>query len=175
VSTQAIRSPSRALVSPPAPLRAVRHIVEPLVISGPRITRMMRQRTFFGYQPPQQHAHPWSGQRVPDAAIGNTRLFEAMRSGRFLLLDRTAGGHATRTAAADWQQRITPPARRRRTNARLAGRPAGPPGWVRRLGDRRRGRTTRGAKHTPDLVRYTTSRLASGAHVPGGRAFAHRR
>jgi hypothetical protein len=97
------------LVSPPAPLRAVRHIVEPLVISGPRITRMMRQRTFFGYQPPQQHAHPWSGQRVPDAAIGNTRLFEAMRSGRFLLLDRTAGGHATRTAAADWQQRITPP------------------------------------------------------------------
>lgn len=34
-------------------------------------------------------SHPWTGQRVPDVDLGETRLDERMRHGGFTVLDRT--------------------------------------------------------------------------------------
>ena len=36
-----------------------------------------------------RHAHPYAGRRVPDLACEGGRLYEVLRSGRFLLVDRT--------------------------------------------------------------------------------------
>jgi hypothetical protein len=40
----------------------------------------------------------WTGQRVTDASLGELRLYELMRGGRFTLLDRSDDGRVARSA-----------------------------------------------------------------------------
>ncbi|TDD17232.1 FAD-dependent monooxygenase [Nonomuraea diastatica] len=96
------------LVTPPAVLRPLRSLVWPLVLGHSR-SRATLQRQVAGlavaYAPAaRQRAHRWVGQRVPDLAVGGSRLFAALRSGRFVLLDRT--GEVAATARDRWTDRL---------------------------------------------------------------------
>ena len=49
---------------------------------------------------------PSCGQRVPDASLSESRLYELMRSGRFILLDRNDDGRVARAVKEGWADRI---------------------------------------------------------------------
>ena len=46
------------------------------------------------------------GQRVPDASLSESRLYELMRGGRFILLDRNDDGRVARTVKEGWADRV---------------------------------------------------------------------
>jgi hypothetical protein len=89
----------------------------------------------IAYPPPRgEKAHPWAGRRVPDVTIGGSRLYERMRDGRFVLLDRTDAGEVARTAKEGWYERVDivriPTASARNLPAVLLVRPDGYAAWA---------------------------------------------
>jgi hypothetical protein len=89
---------------------AVRPILARLVLGVKPLRRALR-RGISGlssaYPPPRgQRVHPWTGQRVPDASLGEARLYELMRGGHFTLLDRTDDGRVARAEEEGWADRV---------------------------------------------------------------------
>jgi hypothetical protein len=86
----------------PAAVRAVRPVLARLLLGFKPTRRALRRRISglsIAYPPPRgKRMHPWAGQRVPDASLGESRLYELTRGGRFVLLDRTDDGEVARTA-----------------------------------------------------------------------------
>jgi hypothetical protein len=85
----------------PAAVRAVRPVLAGLLLGFKPTRRALRRRISglsIAYPLRGKRMHPWVGQRVPDARLGETRLYELMRGGRFVLLDRTDDGEVARTA-----------------------------------------------------------------------------
>jgi 2-polyprenyl-6-methoxyphenol hydroxylase-like FAD-dependent oxidoreductase len=85
----------------PAAVRAVRPILARLLLEFKPTRRALRRRISglsIAYPPRGKRAHPWTGQRVPDASLGESRLYELMRGGRFVLLDFTDDGEVARSA-----------------------------------------------------------------------------
>jgi 2-polyprenyl-6-methoxyphenol hydroxylase-like FAD-dependent oxidoreductase len=62
-----------------------------------------------------QRRNKVAGTRAPDVAVAGTRLAEALRTGRFVLIDSTASGDAARVARERYGDRVTT----------LTGRPEG--------------------------------------------------
>jgi 2-polyprenyl-6-methoxyphenol hydroxylase-like FAD-dependent oxidoreductase len=97
----------------PAPVRLLRNLIAPALMSRPRISnavRLILSGLGIAYDVPAGTLRsPGAGARVPDRPLvvdGNpTRLYELMRDGRFLLVD-TGGGIAS-DAAAPWRDRVT--------------------------------------------------------------------
>src|SRR5215211_9150217 len=91
----------------PAP---VRPILARLVLGVKPLRRALRRRISglsIAYPPPRgQRVHPWTGQRVPDASLGEARLYELMRGGHFTLLDRTDDGRVARAEEEGWADRV---------------------------------------------------------------------
>ncbi|MFF7351564.1 FAD-dependent monooxygenase [Streptomyces filipinensis] len=75
---------------------------------GPARRAVAAQVTGIGYRyPAPRGAHPMTGTRVPDVALaGGTRLYEALRGGRFVLITpepyAVGAGRADRPAVARW-------------------------------------------------------------------------
>lgn len=71
--------------------RAVRALViRVLTKVGPVRRRLVGRLTGIGIAyPAERGAHAWVGRRVPDLVLADGRLFEQLREGRFLLIDRT--------------------------------------------------------------------------------------
>jgi 2-polyprenyl-6-methoxyphenol hydroxylase-like FAD-dependent oxidoreductase len=92
----------------PAPVRAVRPFLARLLLGLKPVRRALRRRISglsIAYPPPRgERAHPWTGQRVPDVTFGKSRMYELMRGGRFVLLDRT--GEVARAADEGWSDRV---------------------------------------------------------------------
>jgi 2-polyprenyl-6-methoxyphenol hydroxylase-like FAD-dependent oxidoreductase len=95
----------------PAQVRLLRSLLAPTIMNQHRVSEAMR-RTISGlgiaYKVPAGTVDsPSAGTRVPDLPLvvdgGETRLYELMRDGRFLLVD-TDG--ATRAAATPWRDRV---------------------------------------------------------------------
>jgi 2-polyprenyl-6-methoxyphenol hydroxylase-like FAD-dependent oxidoreductase len=86
----------------PAAVRAVRPVLARLLLEFKPTRHALRRRISglsIAYPPPRgKRRHPWTGKRVPDASLGESRLYELMRGGRFVLLDRTDDGEVARTA-----------------------------------------------------------------------------
>jgi 2-polyprenyl-6-methoxyphenol hydroxylase-like FAD-dependent oxidoreductase len=99
----------RAAVAPGV-VRAVRPLLARFLFALGPVRRAMRRRISglaIAYPPPRgERAHPWTGQRVPDATVGESRLYELMRHGRFVLLDRTGAGEIARVAEEGWSDRV---------------------------------------------------------------------
>jgi 2-polyprenyl-6-methoxyphenol hydroxylase-like FAD-dependent oxidoreductase len=93
----------------PAPVRAVRPTLARLALSLPPVRRAVRRRVSglsIAYPPPGRRAeHPWVGKRVPDLSLGDRRLYEGLRHGRFTVLDRTSTGRFADEAANGWADR----------------------------------------------------------------------
>ncbi|GHB23285.1 FAD-dependent oxidoreductase [Streptomyces viridiviolaceus] len=74
---------------------------------GPARRRVAGQVTGIGYRyPAPRGAHRLTGTRVPDVALADGRLYEALRGGRFVLITprpyEGAGGRGDRLAVARW-------------------------------------------------------------------------
>jgi 2-polyprenyl-6-methoxyphenol hydroxylase-like FAD-dependent oxidoreductase len=86
----------------PAAVRVVQPVLARLLLGFKPTQRALRRRISglsIAYPPPRgKRVHPWTGQRVPDASLGESRLYEQMHSGRFVLLDRTDDGEVARAA-----------------------------------------------------------------------------
>jgi hypothetical protein len=99
----------RLTVAPPV-VRAVRPILARLVLGVKPLRSALRRRIsglFIAYPPPRgQRVHPWTGQRVPDASLGEARLYELLRGGRFTLLDHTDDGRVAHAAEEGWADRV---------------------------------------------------------------------
>ncbi|MFJ8936137.1 FAD-dependent monooxygenase [Streptomyces sp. NPDC102365] len=92
----------------------------------PARTRMIGQVTGIGYAyPAPRGAHPLVGRRVPDVALRDGRLYEALRDGRFVLV---APATATRTPARKDRLTVVAWASDRRTS--LLVRPDGYAAWA---------------------------------------------
>jgi hypothetical protein len=93
----------------PAPVRALRPTLARLALSLPPVRRAVRRRVSglsIAYPPPGRRAeHPWVGKRVPDLSLGDRRLYEGLRHGRFTVLDRTSTGRFADEAANGWADR----------------------------------------------------------------------
>jgi 2-polyprenyl-6-methoxyphenol hydroxylase-like FAD-dependent oxidoreductase len=80
----------------PGPVRALRPVVARIAFSLPLVRRFLRRRVSglsIAYRPPgRRPEHPWIGRRVPDVQLADSRLYEHMREGTFVLLDRTSDG-----------------------------------------------------------------------------------
>ncbi len=74
--------------------------------AGPARRRVLGRITGIGYAYGAPHgSHPLVGRRIPDVALRSGRLYEALRGGRFVLIDprpRTAQGRADRLAVERW-------------------------------------------------------------------------
>lgn len=79
-----------------------------------RIPRTFLAGIGFSYPPRGNAPHKLAGTRMPDVAIGGTRLAEALRTGRFVLIDSTAPGTAAGLARERYGDAV----------ATLTGRPA---------------------------------------------------
>ncbi len=95
----------------PAPVRLVRSLLAPTIMNRHRVAELVR-RTISGlgiaYRVPAGTlASPSAGTRVPDLPLSvggrDTRLYELMPEGRFLLVDTEGTAHA---AAAPWAGRV---------------------------------------------------------------------
>jgi hypothetical protein len=86
----------------PAAVRAVRPVLARLLLEFKPTRRALRRRISglsIAYPPSRgKRVHSWTGQRVPDASLGESRLYELMCGGRFVLLDRTDDGEVARSA-----------------------------------------------------------------------------
>ena len=71
--------------------RAVRaQVIRALVRVGPVRRKLIGRLTGIGIAyPAERGAHAWVGRRSPDLAVADGRLYELLRDGRFLLVDRT--------------------------------------------------------------------------------------
>ena len=71
--------------------RAVRaQVIRALVQVGPVRRKLVGRLTGIGIAyPAERGAHAWIGRRSPDLAVVDGRLYEQLRDGRFLLVDRT--------------------------------------------------------------------------------------
>jgi len=96
-------------LAPPV-VRVVRPILARLVLGVKPLRRALRRRISglsIAYPSPRgQRVHPWTGQRVPDASLDEFRLYELMRGGRFILLDRTDDGRVARAAEEGWADSV---------------------------------------------------------------------
>jgi 2-polyprenyl-6-methoxyphenol hydroxylase-like FAD-dependent oxidoreductase len=94
----------------PAPVRAVRPVLARLALSLPPVRRWMRRRISglsIAYPPPGRRTeHPWVGRRVPDLSLGDVRLYERLRHGKFTLLDRTSAGRYVDEVESGWSDRV---------------------------------------------------------------------
>lgn len=94
----------------PAPVRAVRPLLARAVLAIPPVRRGLRRRVSglsIGYSPPRRcGAHRWIGRRAPDARVGDARLYELLRSGRFLLITTSANCQSENIARTDWADRV---------------------------------------------------------------------
>src|SRR5215207_3711624 len=94
----------------PGVVRAVRPLLARFLLALGPVRRAMRRRISglaIAYPPPRgERAHPWTGQRVPDATVGESRLYELMRRGRFVLLDRTGTGEIARVVEEGCSDRV---------------------------------------------------------------------
>jgi 2-polyprenyl-6-methoxyphenol hydroxylase-like FAD-dependent oxidoreductase len=91
----------------PAVVRAVRPALIRLLLGLAPVQRLLRDRISglaIAYPPRDERDHPWTGLRVPDLAIGESRLYELMRDGRFVLLD--SDGEVTRAVREGWSDRV---------------------------------------------------------------------
>lgn len=91
----------------PAPIRAIRPFLARGALAVPAISDTLRRRVAglsIAY-PPQDpdHAHAWEGRRVPDVRLSTGRLYEALRHGRFLLVQR---GDTKPLDTGDWADRL---------------------------------------------------------------------
>ncbi|MGC5563078.1 FAD-dependent monooxygenase [Streptomyces sp. FR-108] len=92
----------------------------------PARTRMVGQITGIGYAyPAPRGAHPLVGRRVPDVALRDGRLYEALRDGRFVLVTPATG---TGTPARKDRLTVVAWASDRRTS--LLVRPDGYAAWA---------------------------------------------
>lgn len=94
----------------PAPVRAVRPFIARVVFGLPPLRRRLRRTLSglsVGYPPPRgARVHRWTGKRAPDADLADGRLYQLLRPGRFLLLDRTREGAAARATREGWADRV---------------------------------------------------------------------
>jgi 2-polyprenyl-6-methoxyphenol hydroxylase-like FAD-dependent oxidoreductase len=94
----------------PAPVRAVRPYLARLLLGLKPVQRALRRRISglsIAYPPLRgERAHHWTGRRIPDVAVGNSRLYELMRGGRFVLFDRTGDGELARTVEKGFSDRV---------------------------------------------------------------------
>jgi 2-polyprenyl-6-methoxyphenol hydroxylase-like FAD-dependent oxidoreductase len=99
----------RVVVASPL-MRAVRPLLARFVLRFGPVQGALRRRISglsIAYPPQRgERAHPWTGQRIPDIAVDGSRLYELMRDGRFVLLDRTANGDAAHAAEKGWSDRV---------------------------------------------------------------------
>jgi 2-polyprenyl-6-methoxyphenol hydroxylase-like FAD-dependent oxidoreductase len=95
----------------PAPVRLLRSLLAPTIMSWHPVSELVR-RTLSGLGiaypvPAGTVASPSAGTRVPDQPLTvdgrQTRLYEVMRGGRFVLIDVDG---AARVAAAPWRDRL---------------------------------------------------------------------
>ena len=127
----------RAAVAP-APVRAVRPVLAPLLLAIPSVQRSLRRRVSslaVAYPPPRDSgSHRWVGRRAPDLDLGGSRLYERLRHGQFTLLDRGENSHGEGLAADDWADRVVtvpvPPARAPGWPALTLIRPDGYVAWA---------------------------------------------
>ncbi|WP_328771561.1 aromatic-ring hydroxylase C-terminal domain-containing protein [Streptomyces sp. NBC_00286] len=92
---------------------------------------MLGQVTGIGFAyPAPRGAHPMTGRRVPDVALQNGRLYEALRGGRFVLITPadTAGAPAGDTGGRKDRLTVASWASDRRTT--LLVRPDGYAAWA---------------------------------------------
>ena len=94
----------------PGVVRAVRPLLARFLLALGPVRRAMRRRISglaIAYPPPRgERAHPWTGRRVPDATVRESRLYELMRRGRFVLLDRTGTGEIARVVEEGCSDRV---------------------------------------------------------------------
>lgn len=114
-----------ALVGSPI-LRTIRNALAGAMLRvGPATRRLTGTLSGLGirYQSPRG-AHPWVGARAPDRQLSNgTRLYEALRGGRFVLLSDTP-------APPDWDDQLTVAAPRDTDGIAVLVRPDGYIGWA---------------------------------------------
>ena len=79
-----------------------------------RLPRTFLSGIGFSYPPRGQAPHKLAGRRMPDVAVDGIRLAEALRPGRFVLIDTTNPGTAAGVARERYENKVTA----------LAGRPA---------------------------------------------------
>jgi 2-polyprenyl-6-methoxyphenol hydroxylase-like FAD-dependent oxidoreductase len=91
---------------------ALQRLVRLVVATALRVEAVQRvPRTFLSglgvaYEPRGTAPHPLAGKRVPDLTLDGVRLAEALRRGRFVLVDTTPSGTAAREAAERYGDRI---------------------------------------------------------------------
>lgn len=71
-----------------------------------RVPRSFLSGVGFSYPPRGDRPHELAGKRAPDITIDGTRLAEALRPGRFVLIDTTPGGAAARVARERYEDRV---------------------------------------------------------------------
>jgi 2-polyprenyl-6-methoxyphenol hydroxylase-like FAD-dependent oxidoreductase len=95
----------------PRPLRALRNAAGPVITGiGPVVRRVAGgvSGVAISYPAPRD-AHPLVGKRAPDISLtggGPTRLYEALRSGRFVLVTRDDPASARDALPAGWDETI---------------------------------------------------------------------
>jgi 2-polyprenyl-6-methoxyphenol hydroxylase-like FAD-dependent oxidoreductase len=89
----------------PAPLRAVRNGVAGVAVRmGPLTARVADAQAGMGIAyPAERGAHRLAGRRAPDVAVDGGRLYEALRSERFVL---AAPAQGWRDVARPWADRV---------------------------------------------------------------------
>lgn len=93
----------------PAPIRSIRPFLARGVLAIPPIRHGLRRRVSglsIAYPPPNgNRAHPWQGRQAPDAALATEHLYETMRTGKFVLVERSNGPLPTDIVA--WADHLT--------------------------------------------------------------------
>jgi hypothetical protein len=83
-----------------------------------RVPRSFLSGLAISYPPAPRRGgtrHKLAGKRAPDVTVAGTRLAEALRTGRFVLIDSTASGDAAHVARERYEDKVTT----------LTGRPEG--------------------------------------------------
>ncbi|SEG21474.1 2-polyprenyl-6-methoxyphenol hydroxylase [Nonomuraea solani] len=143
----------------PAPIRAIRPFLARGALAIPAISDTLRRRVAglsIAY-PPQDpgHAHAWEGRRVADAPLSTGRLYEALRPGRFLLVQR---GDTKPLDTGDRADRLDTARLAETADSAIPAvmlvRPDGYVAWA----------ADEGTKDHPDEVRTALSRWCGPAH-----------
>jgi 2-polyprenyl-6-methoxyphenol hydroxylase-like FAD-dependent oxidoreductase len=75
--------------------------------AGRRIPRSFLSGLGVSYPPHGEHPHKLAGKRLQDIVLDGTRLAEARRAGKFVLVDTTPASKAAELAQAEYGDRVT--------------------------------------------------------------------
>ncbi|WP_019634384.1 FAD-dependent monooxygenase [Actinomadura atramentaria] len=117
----------------PAPLRAARDVLLRAVAAAPPVgDRVARAVSGIGVDyPAPRDAHPLTGRRAPDVPLtGGTRLFEALRDGRFVLAAPEANPVLAALVERDFADRVRHAVADGRTRTTVLVRPDGHIAWA---------------------------------------------